>query len=1136
MAGFGGAVKLTGESEYRKALSQITQNLKEVSSQMKVVSTQYDSNDKSTAALNEKYKLLNQTLATQGAKLNTLKEQYASFNSKQQEQIAKHEELKKSYDDEKSKLDVLAKTVGTTSKEYQEQAQKVTQLGNDLDKSQKAIDSNEKSMSNMRIAMNDAQSDINKTAKEIDNLGKEAEESGKKTKNAGDGFTVFKGVLSNLATQGINVAINGLKKLASATISVGKQAIASYAEYEQLVGGVETLFKDSAKTVQDYASKSYKTAGLSANEYMSTVTSFSASLLQGLKGDTEKAAKYADMAIVDMSDNANKMGTSMEMIQNAYQGFAKQNYTMLDNLKLGYGGTKGEMARLVKESGILGKAGDDLTAKNLNQKVSFDQIVKAINITQQRMGITGTTSKEAASTIQGSVNSMKASWRNLLTAIADNNQDMSKSVDEFVKSAITAAKNLVPRIRTSIDGIKKLINSIVTEVFPKLKKEVPELKPLINVFEWFIKNKQLVITAVGGMVAAFAANKILTFTKTISDTAKKILEIATATTTATAATNLNTAAEVTNTATKTAATAATGALTAATNLLNAAWKANPVGLVITGVTALISVVGLLTNKTNELSAAEKKQKDELDAQTNKINENKNAWDELKKSRQANVDAGLTELSYFGTLRDELDTIVDKNGKVKKGYEERASFIVDTLSSALGIEIDKNKSLNKQLKDLMKNIDKVIEKKKAQIILDSQEDAYKEAILKQSDAVRTLDETEEKLDKARAKRDKLEAERNELRRKLKESDSEVLKIQYGDEIIAIDKKIKKKDEEINNLKSNYKTQEELLGEYTYNINQYENNAALYHAGKYDEMTNVNWKYVKDYQKAGDAQKKELQDQIDEEEYHLNWLKAQKDANGNYLYESQVKASEKQLTKLKNDLKKYENTTETGLDATKVKWNNGLDKILSTITGKNVTFKEDGKGNVQMYIDGVKTGDKKSKDEMAKIVSNAINEITSKDKDAKEAGKNLIDGVNNGIKDQNKQSSVFTTISKFGSSLLAKLKNSLKEKSPSKATKEMGQFLLEGLGIGIEDEEDSLLKQVSGVGRSVLSTLQGELNQNLKLGTIQSQLNGSSIKSTTEKDYNNVVEAFKDALSQMKIELDDEVAGNFVENTVAKAIYN
>ncbi len=347
---FGGAIKLTGENEYKKALQQITQNLKEVSSQMKVVTTEYGKNDTSINGLTAKENVLNQRLTEQTNKLKVLQSQYSTMASKYAENTQKHEALVQSYNNEKAKLDQLKSTVGTTSAEYQNQKAKVEQLASEVRKSTTNQEANAQAMSNMRIQMNNAQADINKTTNEIDELNRElaetpnganklgdsVEDAGKKAEgSANGGFTVFKGMLANLGAQAITGVINGLASLGRAFISVGKQAVASFAEYEQLVGGVDTLFKDASNTVQQYANNAYKTAGMSANEYMSTVTSFSASLISSLGGDTKKAAEIGDMAITDMSDNANKMGTSMEMIQNAYQGFAKQNYTMLDNLKLG---------------------------------------------------------------------------------------------------------------------------------------------------------------------------------------------------------------------------------------------------------------------------------------------------------------------------------------------------------------------------------------------------------------------------------------------------------------------------------------------------------------------------------------------------------------------------------------------------------------------------------------------------------------------------------------------------------------------------------------------------------------------------------------------------------------------------------
>lgn len=250
---------------------------------------------------------------------------------------------------------------------------------------------------------------------------------------------------------------------ATATAALVKSAVTAYSDYEQLVGGVETLFKDSASEVQKYAANAYQTAGLSANEYMETVTGFSASLLQSLDGDTKAAAEKANVAITDMSDNANKMGTSMESIQNAYQGFAKQNYTMLDNLKLGYGGTKEEMQRLLEDAEKLSGQKFDLS--------SYADIVDAIHVVQTEMGITGTTAKEAATTIQGSVSMTKAAWQNLVVGIADDTQDFDVLVNNFVESVTTAGNNILPRVEIALKGVGTLVEKLA----PIIAKTVPNI-------------------------------------------------------------------------------------------------------------------------------------------------------------------------------------------------------------------------------------------------------------------------------------------------------------------------------------------------------------------------------------------------------------------------------------------------------------------------------------------------------------------------------------------------------------------------------------------------------------------------------------------------------------------------------------
>lgn len=309
---------------------------------------------------------------------------------------------------------------------------------------------------------------------EVDKLKKGCQEATKSIKDVGDTAEQTGGKsdsafskLGNAAKKAGAVAVKalaaGTAAAAAGVVALTKSAVQSYAEYEQLVGGVETLFKNSAGIVQGYAENAWKTAGLSANQYMETVTSFSASLLQSLGGDTAEAAKVADMAITDMADNANKMGSSMESIQNAYQGFAKQNYTMLDNLKLGYGGTKEEMQRLLADAEKL--TGIKYDINNLND------VYEAIHVIQGELGITGTTAEEAAKTIAGSTAAMKAAWQNLVTGIADDNADFGALIDTFVESAGTAMDNILPRVEIALQGIAALIE----ELLPVIAARIPEI-------------------------------------------------------------------------------------------------------------------------------------------------------------------------------------------------------------------------------------------------------------------------------------------------------------------------------------------------------------------------------------------------------------------------------------------------------------------------------------------------------------------------------------------------------------------------------------------------------------------------------------------------------------------------------------
>lgn len=299
----------------------------------------------------------------------------------------------------------------------------------------------------------------------------------------------FADKLKNGLSTAAKVGAAALTAAASGVAALTKSSIDQYAEYEQLVGGVDTLFKDASDTIQQYASNAYKTAGVSANTYMEQATAFSASLIQSLGGDTQAAAEYANQAIMDMSDNANKMGTDIESIQQTYQSLMRGNYAMLDNLKLGYGGTKSELERLVADA-------EELTGQALDPS-KFSDVITAIHAVQENMGITGTTAKEAATTIEGSVGMMRAAWDNLLVGIANDNGDLGSLTYEFADTVETALSNILPRVKIILGGIGQVIadmGTIIAQTLPEMISTV--LPSLISA------GAQLLAGLVAGIISA----------------------------------------------------------------------------------------------------------------------------------------------------------------------------------------------------------------------------------------------------------------------------------------------------------------------------------------------------------------------------------------------------------------------------------------------------------------------------------------------------------------------------------------------------------------------------------------------------------------------------------------------------------
>ena len=349
--------------------------------------------------------------------------------------------------------------------------------------------------------------EVEQTENALENLREQQRSIGE---NAGKDYDKVISALQNVE----KVALATTGAVAAALGKLSSDALGAYSQYEQLVGGVETLFAGAEDIVLENAENAFKTAGISANNYMETVTGFSATLLQGLDGDTKKAAEIADQALIDMADNANKMGTAMSSVQYAYQGFAKQNYTMLDNLKLGYGGSQAEMARLINDSGVLN--GEMVaTAKNVKE-IPFDKVIEAIHVIQENLRITGTTALEAETTLEGSMNKLKASWENALV-------DIAKPLDDFAQGGLTILNDNIDVIKDALVDMMEQIKPLLDDALVKLQEwidggGVQKLADgFVDAVEFVIDHKDLLLSLFAALEVALGADRISTAIKGFKD-------------------------------------------------------------------------------------------------------------------------------------------------------------------------------------------------------------------------------------------------------------------------------------------------------------------------------------------------------------------------------------------------------------------------------------------------------------------------------------------------------------------------------------------------------------------------------------------------------------------------------------------
>lgn len=1048
--------------QLKAAMQDAKHSISTANAEFKAATAGMDRWQNSTTGLEAKLKQLNATLPQQKTILAQLEKQYEltakelGENSKEAQKlkiqienqkgaIAKTEasiskytsdldqmnsatgKLTKTIADQEKELDRLkasyANTViefGESSMEAQSLAREISELSSELSKNKKTLQ--------------DADSAADKFDASIRDVGTTSKDTNGDISKLDGGFTVLKGTMANLAADAAKGLISGIKK-------IGSTAVDTYKEITQVGDEID---KESQKL------------------------QISAELYQKLSYAMDKSGS----SISDVSKGIKNITSELAKVQNGTEGAGKQFDELGISLKNTDGTMKDAETVLMETIDVLADMDDEIARNKAANDIfskSYSELLPLLNEGSDGIHALMQEAEDYGMVMSDDAVKASADYDDSLTKLNGTIKGVkSRIVQEFIPAVTDIVEGFADMANGSDKGADK-VNKGFETMWKKITRMARKYAP---------ETSSVVIPILEKMYGAIS--KTVTFViKNFGKIAPPVMAAVVAFTALKAAM----AVATTITACKTAVMgleAGVGMATKAQTLWNAAMAANPIGAVVTAVAALTAAIVLLVSKETEADRAHQLEMDRLGELKDKIDENSESWENLKDAQQQQIDAGMNEMSYYESLKKELEKIVDSNGRVKEGYEERAKFITGQLSEATGKEIELVDGVINGYSELMKSIDEVMEKKRADIILDSQKSMYEEAITKKSEALQNFTQLQDEFMAKRTEVQQLEEEYDAATRAMTEATTEYEMQQEKmkrDEILHT---MNQKKEELDTTRAAYLEQQSLIDEYAYNIGLYEKNMQLAHEGAYDQMSTVAWNYIKDYSNASDAHRAQLEDGISSEEAYLARLLQLQDSTGSDIYSDQIKRSEKQIEEQKDSLAKYVSVTEAGLNDVKVEWKDGLDEQLTQLTGTKILFQDAGEDQVQMYANGIAVGEPKSKEEMASVVTNTINEISLRYTNARDAGEYLIDGVNKGVANERKQNSVFATIEKFGNKLLDRLKKSLKEESPSKATDQMGQYLMEGIPQGINKKKNSVLKSVSDAGKSILTAFNAGLSGKSSIG--------------------------------------------------------
>ena len=1158
MAGFGGAVKLTGESEYKRALQSITQSLREVSSQMRLTAASYSHNDNSMKALTARQNDLTAKLGLLKDKLSMLKGKYAEMDAQYQKNLSKHLELLKKYDDEKAKLDQIGQTLGKTSTEYKAQKKVVSDLEKQVKQSAEAENTSAKAMSNMARAIVETEADVKKTEQALGNLNSEMEKNSRKAREAQSAYGILRSIISNqesklqsLKREYVNVVLEqgknskSARELASQISSLSghlQENKTKMSDAEKAADKLDKSLDDVGNSAKNSSGGFTVLKGVIAN----LVTSGIQRLTGAITGELQTAISRVDIinsykntmqnlgyATEDVSRITEELKTGIEglpttlpsimSMQKQYAALsgnldeATQLTLALNNATLA-GGQGQEIANSAMEQWyqIIAKGKPDLQSwriilqampAQLNQvaesvlgtgkksqdlfeawkagTVTTDQVKQAlIKLNKDGGGSLSSFEKQA----QDSTGGIATSFTNIKTAIANALANIIESIGQANIAGFF--NSLKPVIKQTGDVLADFVKKINWQAFGQMVASGLELA--LQGFKWIINNSGLVIAALKLMIAGFVITHINAWTKSVHEAITGIIGLVSkigafitsiyakvaAEHMDTAALKLNAASQLANNTASTAGTLVTKTLTAAHLAFNAVLRANPLSVLLTVVTAAITIFSLFSNTTNEASAAQDNLSNELEEQKKAIEESKKAWDDMIATQQKSITEGLNEIDYYRNLYNELNTLVDVSGRVKTGYEERAAFITGELKNALGVEVTTVNGVVQGYNNLVNSFNQVIEKKKAMIILEGQEEAYKKALKE----IPTLEQQA------------AEAKRIATEKKTELDKKEAEMARWGGTILRF-----WKQKEVDDTRKSYVESYKIWNESNKQLNEayaargiYQKNAVLFQQGCYDQMEVLDANFLANQDNTQKSERQILEEKIKTAQNAYDTLLDAKKRSNSDIYDAELEKKRKSLENLKSELAAYDESVKSGNNAITSDWKTGIANQLSAITSKKYEFKDAGNGQVAMFVNGVQQGEPKAENEMAKFANELVKQL-DKGNEAQKSGLNILEGVSAGISNAAAQGRLIGKAQAIAKNVLDCMNKVWVIRSPSRATKKSGQFLIQGIEVGLKSEENSALHQIKTFANKTLETL----NDGISFGKMLN--NGKSLAQGMGKGF-------------------------------------